>query len=361
MRSQETLTEDSYLVTHDVGPNQQGVRLDHFLMKRYYRRSREAIKRAIDAGSIYLERDQSPHLILGKLKASLTLYPGDKVFVRSVKKPEPEVDFNFRILFEDEDLLVLDKPGNLPVHPAGRYFFNSLLMHLRTHGHAGKPGADTQYYLVHRLDKETSGVLVLTKSKHTATHIIDQFADRLTSKRYYAIVNGHAADSFKVDRPMKKATDSPIELKMALLTKEEERAGVEGVTSSTEFRTLKRITIDSSHPNYSRFEPSTHLGHDLKFSLVECFPKTGRQHQLRVHLESVGHPIVGDKLYGLPDLDSYNYFETKSLSPEALARLIILRHALHSSYLSFKHPITGRLAEFHSPLPAELNSLFGFF
>src|SRR4051794_20333324 len=113
MNITETLTSNHYLVTHLVGPNQHGIRLDSFLKTRYRKRSREQIKRAIGSGAITVKRNQSPHLTWGQTKPSSQLVPGDQVWVMTERKVEPEVCFDYRILFEDEDLFVISKPPHL--------------------------------------------------------------------------------------------------------------------------------------------------------------------------------------------------------------------------------------------------------
>jgi len=326
LKSSSTLSEDKYLVTHYV--SQTGIRLDAFLKDRYRKRSREVLKRAIDEGHIFLRREQSPHLTSGRLKASTHLIEGDEVQVLSERHPEPEVSFDYKILFEDEVLLVINKPANLPVHPAGRYFFNTLLIHLRTHGHKDPLKAEREYFLAHRIDKETSGVLILTKDREVCAHLVRQFSERSTEKHYLAIVHGTPPEEFEIDAALRRTTHSQIELKMMVAPEEEG-----GAPSKTVFRRV-----------------STHG----KFSLVECFPKTGRQHQIRIHLEVAGHPIVGDKLYGLPEQEALNYFEKKHLSPEAKARLILPRHALHAAGIRVQHPVTGQQLEFQAPLPDDL-------
>jgi 23S rRNA pseudouridine1911/1915/1917 synthase len=323
------LSENSYLVTHEVGPNQAGIRLDAFLKERYRRRSREQIKKAIESGAITVERTQGPHLTVGKLKPGSQLIPGDVVMVLSERKPEPEVDFNYRILHEDETLFIIDKPANLPVHPAGGYFFNTLLVHLRTEGHRNPLRAGREYFLIHRIDKETSGILVLAKDREVCTHLTRQFAERLTEKRYLAVVHGIPPEEFEVDAPMRKSTTSLVGLKMEVAPKD----------------------AADGYPAYTRFKRLEVCG---SYSLVECFPKTGRQHQIRVHLDQVGHPIVGDKLYGRPDEDSARIYDRKYLPRELEARLLLPRHALHAAGIRFTHPITGIKVEFSSGLPADL-------
>lgn len=329
MNITRTLTSDHYLVTHSVGPNQHGIRLDSFLKLRYRKRSREQIKKAIEAGAITVQRTQGPHLTVGRLKPSSQLIPGDEVLVLTERKVEPEVSFDYKILFEDEVLFVIDKPPQLPVHPAGRYFFNTLLVHLKTKGHSTPLSAEQDYYLVHRIDKETSGVLVLAKDKAVCADITKQFAARETEKCYLAIVRGHCPEEFSVDLPMRRAPNSMIELKMEVTT--EDALGAQ--TASTRFKRLKTCG---------------------DFSLVECYPKTGRQHQIRVHLEAAGHPIVGDKLYGMPESEALRFYERKHLTPEAEAKLLIPRHALHAHTIQFVHPISRKKLLFTAPLPEDL-------
>jgi 23S rRNA pseudouridine1911/1915/1917 synthase len=311
-----------------VGPNQQGIRLDAFLKERYRKRSREALKRAIDSGAISLKRSQGPHLTVGKLKPSSQLIPGDEVLVLSERKPEPPVSFDYRVIFEDDVLFVIEKPANLPVHPAGRYFFNTLLVHLKTEGHRNPLRAEREYFLVHRIDKETSGILVLAKDRDVCTHLTRQFAERRTEKRYLAVVRGVPPETFEVDLALRRARNSLVELKM--------EPAPESDGGQTAFTRFRRLEVAGD------------------FALVECHPKTGRQHQIRVHLDAAGHPIVGDKLYGMDEAEALRFYERSRLTPEAEARLLLPRHALHSAGLSFKHPLTGKRLEFRSELPPDL-------
>jgi len=319
-------TEDQYIVTHVV--EQTGTRLDAFLKDRYRKRSRESLKRNIDSGIITVERNQSPHLSVGRLKPSTLLIQGDEVLVVSDRKPEPPVCFDYKIIFEDDWLFVIEKPANLPVHPAGRYFFNTLLVHLRTEGHRKPLKAEREFFLVHRIDRETSGVLVLAKDRHSCASLTQQFADRETEKRYYAVVHGVTPESFECGGAMKRHTHSRVELKMMIAPEEQG-----GLPAFTAFR---------------------RLGVYGRYSLLMCYPKTGRQHQIRVHLEGAGFPLVGDKLYGLDEEEAYRFFERQFISAEAEAKLLLPRHALHACWLRFAHPVTGIKMEFEAKLPADL-------
>jgi 23S rRNA pseudouridine1911/1915/1917 synthase len=330
--TREFTPESHYLVTHRVDRGQTGIRLDAFLKERYRKRSRETLKRAIDSGAITIQRNQGPHLSVGKLKPSSQLIAGDEVQVLTERREEPKVDFNYKILFEDDVLFIIHKPANLPVHPAGRYFFNTLLVHLRTEGHRKPLYADREYFLVHRIDKETSGILVLAKDKEVCAHLTKQFAERKTEKRYLAIAKGETPEQFEIDQAMKRSTNSVIELKMMLAPEAEG-----GQSALTRF---KRLAVYENQYG--------------KFSLVECFPKTGRQHQIRVHLEAAGHPIAGDKLYGIPEDEALRFYERQHLSAEAKAKIILPRHALHAAGIRFTHPLTGKLMDIASELPEDL-------
>ena len=321
VKATQEFSENEYLVTHFVDDGDTGARLDSFLKGKYRRRSREQIKRAIDDGVILIKREQGLHLTLGKLKPSTQVLRGDEVLVKSERKIEPEVSFDYKVLFEDDALFIIEKPANLPVHPAGRYFFNTLLTHLRTQ-------ALGDFYLPHRLDKETSGVMALTKTKEACAALVRQFAERTTRKKYLAIVRGAPQERFTVDLAMRRATHAVVELKMATAPESDG-----GQSALTEFSTLARFG---------------------EFALVECLPKTGRQHQIRVHLEAAGHPIVGDKLYGMADEEAARFYERKFISAEAMAKLLLPRHALHAYELTFEHPSTGKRVTFRSELPEDL-------
>jgi 23S rRNA pseudouridine1911/1915/1917 synthase len=329
MKFTSRLSEDSYQVTHYVDDGYAGMRLDQFLKERYSRRSRAQIQKAIDAGVITIRRGQGAHLTVGRLKPSSPLVGGDEVLVLSERKPEPPVCFDYKIIHEDESLLVIDKPANLPVHPAGSYFFNTLLIHLRTHGHRTNEISNArEYFLVHRIDKETSGVLVLTKTRETCARMTAQFAERLTSKVYLALVRGNPPEKFESNEALKRDPNSKIKLKM-----------------------MPATAADGGYPALTSFRKLEQRG---DFALLECHPKTGRQHQIRIHLAHAGFPIVGDKLYGISEEEAFRFYERRNLSPEALAQLILPRHALHAHRIGFDHPTTGQRLEFASPLPRDL-------
>jgi 23S rRNA pseudouridine1911/1915/1917 synthase len=366
------ITGNQYLVTHSVGPKSPGLRIDQFLMLHYTRRSRSQIRRMIESGYISVIRKSPQSQPLGKMKASLALQPGDLVQVLSVRKAEPAVNFDYQKLFEDEHILVLNKPANIPVHPAGRFFFHTLLTHLQTDGFNPEQKLQKEFYLVHRIDKETSGILLMAKTKEACANLTAQFAARQTEKYYLAIVRvlderKPVPSVFDIDQPINRNRQSKIGLRMYAMSE-----------------------MDGGLPSLTHFEKvDQRTGAMGSFALVACFPRTGRQHQIRIHAEIAGYPLVGDKFYGLPEADCLKILDAKKdlidesdesvpdsiddLLPvesdeaqsssdsdltEIEKRLILPRHALHAAGLRFFHPITQEKMTFESDLPDDLKTFY---
>jgi 23S rRNA pseudouridine1911/1915/1917 synthase len=332
-REHET-TAETYLVTWTVEPGEAGMRLDLFLKAKYKRLSREYIQKYIKDGKATLNHKTS--------KPGQVLRVQDKVYVLSTNQgKEPEVDFNFKRLYEDESVLVVEKPGNLPVHPSGRYFFHTLLTQLRVEN-GNEVDQRKEFYLVHRIDRETSGVLVIAKTPKAAASLVSQFEKREIDKEYLAIAVGNIEqDIFDVDAPLAKDADAEIKLKMKV-------AEVDSVSGEPLYLPKSEVLPAKTH-----FEVVERLH---GFTIVKCRPHTGRQHQIRVHLWHVGHPIAGDKLYG-----TESAFFLRSLQeilevplPHGLS---LKRHALHAYRISFRHPDTDARMTFESPFPPELASL----
>lgn len=327
-REHETKAE-SYLVTWTVEPGEAGMRLDLFLKEKYRRLSREYLQKSIKDGSVTLNHKGS--------KPGQVLRVQDKVYVMSTKGNEPEVSFDYKRLYEDDHILVVEKPGNLPVHPSGRYFFHTLLTQLRV-DNGNEVDQRKEFYLVHRIDRETSGVLVIGKTSKAAASLVNQFEKREVDKEYLAIAHGVIEqDSFDVDAPMSKCMQSEIKLKMNVV--ELDPAGEPLFLPKTEVMHAK-----------THFEVVERL---QDFTVVRCRPHTGRQHQIRVHLWHIGHPIAGDKLYGQDDSLFLRSMQEIVELPVGHG-LSLSRHALHAHRLSFKHPETGERMLFESPFPPEL-------
>jgi 23S rRNA pseudouridine1911/1915/1917 synthase len=233
------------------------------------------------------------------------------------------------IVYEDPRFLVIDKPANLLVHPTGPGRPDTLWDELkRILAFEIVNGAQISF--VNRLDRETSGLILVAKTSAAARQLGLMIAHHQICKTYTAIVFGWPAEeTFVVDQPLLRqgiVQPSRIWLKQAVHP--------DGSAAFTSFRVLRRFTLC-----------------ERKFTLTEAEPKTGRTHQIRVHLAAVGLPIVGDKIYG-PDENCYLEFIESDWTPALAAKLLLPRQALHASRLSFE--LDGSSFSFEAPLPADL-------
>ena len=213
------------------------------------------------------------------------------------------------ILYEDEDIIVINKPANMPIHPSMNHhegtLANGLLYYFK------QQGKDFTFRCINRLDRDTSGLTIIAKHMLSAGILSRQVSAREIKRTYRAICQGLVAESGTIDAPIARAADSTIERCVNFET------GEHAVTH------YKRIAYDS----------------EKNLSLVELHLETGRTHQIRVHMKHIGHPIIGDFLYN-PD---YRFCQ---------------RQALHSASLDFIHPITKKEMHFASPLPEDLKCIF---
>ncbi|HLL01887.1 MAG TPA: RluA family pseudouridine synthase [Myxococcaceae bacterium] len=296
-----------------VEPNYAGWRLDRYLGEKLRRLSRPRIQRIIQRGLLC----EHP------LKPATLVYPGLVFQIRRYLTDEPETPTELTVLFQDEWLLVLDKPAGLPIHPTARYQKGTLVSLLRER--FGERSAEP----VHRLDRETSGLVVCGRTTEACRVLGKLFVSRDVHKEYLAICEGHPPeDTFVVDAPIAEGTQL---IRIAVRID-----AVEGKESRTRFQVLQRFTRGG--------EP---------FALLRCYPETGRQHQIRIHLHEAGFPLVGDKMYG-PDPGYFDRFSKNCLEPEAWVRLRLSRHALHNAHISFPHPGTGTRVSFDSALAGDL-------
>jgi RluA family pseudouridine synthase len=295
-----------------VPPDSPARRIDAYLSGRFTYLSRTEWRRQIEAGKISINGRVVP-------SANRLVRGGDIVRFDGAGYDEPEVDENVGILYEDDTLLGVDKTGNLPVHPSGRYFNNTLLRIL-------EPRYGRKLYPVHRLDRETSGVILFAKNREAASAI--QGAFHRVSKSYIAIVHGMFPDrELRVDAPLGFDTEGGI--------KKRRLAGApEGERALTRFR---RILYFSG------------------YSLVKAFPETGRLHQVRAHLQYAGYPIVGDKMYGRV-AHAYREFIRSGLSDDLRAALEFPRSALHSRSLAFFHPVDKTRITIKAPVPGDFRT-----
>jgi 23S rRNA pseudouridine1911/1915/1917 synthase len=365
---QPSIIEQCFVVENEC----HGWRLDRFLQKRIRRMSRNRIQRVIEG-----DCDVDGRVA----RSGMRVFSGQRVSFRRPAPPEPEVPREFRVVCSDPSFYVIDKPAGLPIHPTGRYHFSTLTAVMRERF----PGEPLQ--VAHRLDRETSGLLLVARTARAASVLKSAFQKRLIRKRYLAIAHGHLdSDQAVLEQPIGPA-GSLVRVRMAVRSLAEG-----GLPSRTDVQVLER---------------------SRRFSLLECRPFTGRQHQIRVHLDAIGHPIVGDKLYpdetvflrwiarggGIEDAEEESDTEPEDRAaaavpsgqgrtadadrdpdeadrwelgdeadgesaPTALRTaeealgLELPRHALHAAGLVFPHPITGEPVTVESALPADLADFF---
>jgi 23S rRNA pseudouridine1911/1915/1917 synthase len=295
-----------------------GTRLDAFLSSQFTDISRTRIQRAIEDGDI-LVNDRA-------VKPSYKLRADDKI---EIDLPEPPpVDLlpeplPLDIIYEDDALIVVNKPAGMVVHPGAGLdsgtLANALVYHFNElSGTAGRmrPG------IVHRLDKETSGLLVVAKNDLAHMKLSEQFHDRNVFKMYVALVYGRVSQSIG-DIEANIGRSPHNRTRMAVLK------GGAGRHAHTIFQVEDRYQ---------------------EFSLLRVQIKTGRTHQIRVHLAHIGHPVVGDTVYG-------QRRENSVRDPLMRKEIRLLdRHFLHAAQLEFLHPVTGEIKKFEAPMPAELTS-----
>lgn len=326
------VTPDAVVTVLRVPPECAGMRLDRFVMSQLRRTSRTRTQAIIEASGY----DRAGR----KLRPSRRVKAEDHVLLWRAAWDEEEADVDLTILHEDDDLLAVDKPAFLPVHPTARYFQFTVVKILE------KQRPEGRLFLAHRLDRETSGVLLLAKNAAADRHVKRQFAGlhpvtgraetvRRVEKVYLALARGAPeADAFTVDAPLEEDTSSSLRVKMRVA------APGHGLEARTHFTVVERRGTG-----------------DDAVSLVRCVLETGRQHQIRVHLCHVGFPVVGDKLYGRDDA----FFARASdgeLTDADRAELEIDRHALHAHLLALDRPDGSGRVTVVSPLPPALQTYF---
>ncbi|HLE43953.1 MAG TPA: RluA family pseudouridine synthase [Methylomirabilota bacterium] len=284
-----------------AGPEHAGTRLDVFVGAMASVGSRSEAQRLIDAGRVTVNG--------GIVKRRHALAGGDEVHVRPLPAPRTELvpeEMPLTVLYVDEHVIVVDKPAGVVTHPSRGHETGTVVHGLLALGAAGgedpsRPG------IVHRLDRDTSGLMVVARTPQAHRRLGRLMRERRIERRYLALVHGSAPPAVTIDRPVGR--DRRVRTRMSTVTD----TGREAVTH------VRRLE---------------HLG---AFSLVEARLETGRTHQIRVHLEAVGLPVVGDPVYGR--------------RPEALG---LSRQFLHAAYLAFPHPETGEPIRIESPLPSDL-------
>ncbi|QTM99350.1 RluA family pseudouridine synthase [Sediminibacillus dalangtanensis] len=291
--------------SHTVQANQTGLRIDKLLAEVNEDASRSQVQEWIKEGLVYVDGSQ--------VKSNHKCLEGEQI---SWEVPEPEAmeikaeDIPLSIVYEDSSLLVVNKPKGMVVHPSAGHrngtMVNALLYHCNDlSGINGviRPG------IVHRIDKDTTGLLVVAKNDQAHLSLAEQLKDKTMSRKYQAIVHGDIQHEYgTIDAPLGR--DPKDRQKQAVVR--------DGRSAVTHFQVI------------DRFGSYTH---------VECVLETGRTHQIRVHMKYIGHPLAGDPKYG----------PKKTLDIEG--------QALHAGLLGFSHPQTGEWMEFEAPLPDELQTI----
>ena len=331
----EDISEEEFedIQTIQVDPGQALIRIDKFLMDRLAQVSRNKIQEGI--------RDQKILVNGESTKSNYKVRPGDEITIITrvnegydgIVIPE---DIPLDIRYEDEHLLVVHKPAGIVVHPGyGNYrgtLVNALAYHLYQQELPVLDGNDPDRPgLVHRLDKDTSGLLVIAKNKTVLQELASQFHDHKPERRYLAIVWGSPdPDKGTIDKAITRHPRNRL-----LFTTVDENAPLEGRRAVTHYRVLK----------------------DLYYvSLVECRLETGRTHQIRVHMESIGHPVFNDNRYGGDRIRKGTVFSRYKQFVENCFT-ICNRQALHAQSLSFVHPVTGEKMTFTSELPEDMQTV----
>lgn len=294
-----------------------GWRLDRALADALPTLSRERIKALISTGNV-----TGPD---GLIRDPKKKAPGGALFTLTVPDPEPAhneaQDIALNVVFEDEHLIVIDKQAGLVVHPAAGNFDGTLVNALLHHcqGSLSGIGGVARPGIVHRIDKDTSGLMVAAKTDRAHVGLARQFKDHSIDRRYQAIVSGRPKSSAgTVDAPLAR---SPQNRKKIAI----QPGGKRAVTHWTLVKPL------------------------YEAALVECRLETGRTHQVRVHMASLGHPLIGDPVYG----------RTKKEHREVLETMGFRRQALHAARLGFIHPIHSHALAFDSEMPADMQELMG--
>ena len=305
-----------------VDKESAGTRLDALLTQQLGAYSRAVLKRAIDAGHVSVNGQVR--------KPSLRLEAGQVVRVEQLETPatgpEPEA-IPLDLLYEDDDLVAVNKPPGMVVHPAKGHWAGTLASALAHHfgENLSSTGGPTRPGIVHRLDRDTSGAIVVAKHDRAHELLAKQFADRTTEKVYEALVQGAPdRDADVIDEPI--GPHPHVREKMAI-----RRDHPDARPALTKYEVVERFK---------------------RLAYIRCFPKTGRTHQIRVHLAHIGHPVLCDKQYG--GRSKITRSELEGGLPQEGETPLLERQALHARRLTIMHPMSGEELVFEAPLADDL-------
>lgn len=329
-KNEEYIEQNESLFEHyhiKVDPKQELMRIDKFLMDRLPNVTRNKVQQAIKDGFVKVNQNT--------IKPNYRVHPEDEI---RIALPEPPRDSDVKpeniplnIIYEDNELLIVNKEAGMVVHPAHQNWSGTLVNALTHHfqqlpemkGNEGRPG------LVHRIDKDTSGLLVIAKTEKAMTHLARQFFDHSIERTYYALVWGEP-----------KEDEGTIDVNLGRSLKD------------------RRVTDAFPDSDYGR----TAITHykvlkNLRYvSLIQCNLETGRTHQIRAHMKYLGHPLFNDATYGGDKvLKGTKFSKYKSFVDNCFK--ILPRQALHAKSLGFIHPATNKFIQFDSELPADMTQL----
>jgi len=311
------------MMCYTVRPEQVGVPLAGFLGARFRYHTMEGWLRRIAEGAVLVnDKNALP---------DYTLKTNDVINYLGSDVPEPHVDKTITVLYEDRDIILVNKTGNLPVHPVGKYFKNTLWAVLKEKCGVAAP------IIITRLDRETSGVTLIAKNPSAGAACRRQFNSRSVSKKYIVLTEGILPEPVHARGYIVSDDGSVIRIKQKF-----EPSG-----------DLQPEPGRESEWAYTEFIPRGLHG---EAGLSEVVPHTGRTHQIRASLLSLGYPVVGDKMYGLDERIFLRFLEG-ALTSEDISKLRLKRQALHASELCFSHPSDGRTMTITAPLPSDIRGL----
>lgn len=311
-----------------VDKHEDGLRIDAVLAGRFAQFTRSQWQERIRAGDVRV----AERLI----RPSRRLAAGETVHYEFRRRPEPDVNRNFSVVYEDESLLVVDKPGDLPVHPSGVYHENTLYVLLKE-----RYGADFTVHLVHRLDRETSGLLLLAKNARAARDLQAAFIERRVEKIYLSIV----------EDPHARFPET-LDARGWIFA-----AGKGVVRKKRSFAYDRPGSAQAAHVQDARTE-FFRVQQAKGLTVVRARLHSGRMHQIRATLCSLGFPVVGDRIYGV-DEGLYLKMIDDLEDDDDRKRLRLQRTALHAHVLRLHHPDDGRELVFTSELPEDMRGLVG--
>jgi 23S rRNA pseudouridine1911/1915/1917 synthase len=318
----EDVVDGAVLTIFRVPKEMAGMRVDVFIQTQLRDTSRTRAKMIVKAAARNL--DGRP------IRANARVAAEQLIALWRPPWDEEEVPTDIPILYCDEHIIVIDKPAGLPVHPSARYYRNTVIKILE------RSFPSPHLVLVHRLDRDTSGVLVLARTPEADRKIKAQLEARAGVEKSYLAISWNVPTELmqRVAVPLER---DPTARMRVLMRVAEPGTGLEAAT---------RVEIIEKRRRGAR-----------QYALLRCDLETGRQHQIRVHLKSIGCPVVGDKLYG-PDSELHARASDGVLTEEDRAILELPRHALHAHRMSFVHPITGERITSIAQLPRDMSDFF---